>query len=87
VVVVADAVAGRTSLGLLRTAVTNVHARPVLMTRRLDVSMIFQRTSCRGARRTIRATVPMLTGTVGTVVFSALIIDISYGVDPRVRYT
>jgi ABC-type dipeptide/oligopeptide/nickel transport system permease component len=56
------------------------------------MSIIFRRTSCRGARRTIRATVPML---LGTVVFSAqiiglmnLIIDISYGfVDPRVRYT
>jgi ABC-type dipeptide/oligopeptide/nickel transport system permease component len=47
--------------------------------------MIFRRTSCGGARRTIRATVPMLTG---TIVFSALIIDISYGFfDPRVRYT
>jgi ABC-type dipeptide/oligopeptide/nickel transport system permease component len=55
------------------------------------MSMIFQRTSCRGARRTIRATMPML---MGTVLFSALIIvlmnliiDISYGfVDPCVRY-
>jgi hypothetical protein len=32
--VVADAVAGSTPLGLLRTAVTNVHTRLVLMTRR-----------------------------------------------------
>ena len=53
--------------------------------------MIFQCTSCRGARRTIRATMPML---MGTALFSALlivlmnlIIDLSYGfVDPRVRY-
>jgi hypothetical protein len=32
VVMAADAVTGRTPLGLLRTAVTNVHTRPVLMT-------------------------------------------------------
>jgi hypothetical protein len=47
--------------------------------------MIFQRTSCGGARRTIRATVPML---MGTTVFSALLIDISDGgFDPRVCHT
>jgi hypothetical protein len=34
VFVVADAVAGGTPLGLLRTAVTNVHTKPALMTRR-----------------------------------------------------
>jgi hypothetical protein len=46
--------------------------------------MIFRRTSCKGACRTIRATVPML---MGTVVVSALIINISDGFfDPRVRY-
>jgi hypothetical protein len=91
VFVVADALAGRTPLGLLRTAVTNAHTRPALVTRREDMSIIFRRTSCRGARRTIRASVPML---LGTVVFSAqiiglmnLIIDISDGfVDPRVCY-
>jgi ABC-type dipeptide/oligopeptide/nickel transport system permease component len=53
--------------------------------------MIFRRTSCQAARRTLRATVPML---MSTVLFSALIIvlmrliiDISYGfVDPWVRH-
>jgi hypothetical protein len=88
--VVADAVAGSTPLGLLRTDVTNVHTRIVLMTRRYDMSMIFRRTSCKGARRTIRATIPMF---MGTAVFSALIIvlvnliiDISYGfLDPRMH--
>jgi hypothetical protein len=85
VFVVADAADGTTPRGLLRTDVTNVHTRLVLMTRRENMSMIFQRTSCAGARRTIRATRPRL---MGTVVFSALIIDISDGFfDPRVRYT
>jgi hypothetical protein len=85
VFVVADAADGRPPLGLLRTDVTNVHTRLVLMTRRENMSMIFQRTSCTGARRTIRATMPRL---MGAVVFSALIIDFSDGFfDPRVRYT
>ena len=34
VFLVADAVAGRTPLGLLRTAVIKVHTKPALMTRR-----------------------------------------------------
>ena len=55
------------------------------------MSIIFQQTSCRGARRTIRATMPVLMGTVLSgaliIVLMNLIIDISYGfLDPRVRY-
>ena len=45
--------------------------------------MIFRRTSCRGAPCTIRATVPMLLGTVLfralIIVLMNLIIDVSYG--------
>jgi ABC-type dipeptide/oligopeptide/nickel transport system permease component len=54
------------------------------------MSMFFRRASCKGARRTIRATVPML---MSTAVFCALIIvlmnliiNISYGfLDPRLH--
>jgi ABC-type dipeptide/oligopeptide/nickel transport system permease component len=53
--------------------------------------MAFRRTSCGGAQCTIRATAPMLMGTVLfralIIVLMNLIIDISYGfLDPRVRY-